>query len=91
MLIVLFPAVAFFSYTAIFMVYKGKEFMEYKLTQYQKIMPAKDYTKLLADFQENADRYTHPVFQGSIMFITLFAVGFIVALLATWWISRRTK
>lgn len=89
LLIVIFPAVAFFIYTAIFMNVMGEDFLQYSITQMQQSMPAKDFEKYKAELDKNKDLYLNPFFQGFIMFITVYAIGFIVALISAWILTRK--
>jgi len=89
LLIVIFPAIAFFIYTAIFMNVMGEDFLQYSIAQMKTSMPAKDYEKYLVEINKNKDMYLNPFFQGFIMFITVYAIGFVVALVSTWFITRK--
>lgn len=89
LLIVIFPAIGFFLYTAVFMNVMGEDFLQYSIEQMKGTMPAKDYEKYLAEINQNKDMYLNPFFQGAIMFITVYAIGFIVALVSAWGLTRK--
>ena len=89
LLILIFPAIAFFIYTAIFMNVMGEEFLQYSIAQMKQTLSAKEYEKYMKQMNENKAMYINPFFQGFIMFLTVYALGFIVSLISAWVLTRK--
>lgn len=81
-LIALLPSAAFFIYTAILFAVKGEELVA---NTYQNIPEEQ-----LAQFEANKELFLNPFFQGAVMFATVFVIGFIIALLSSWLLQRKT-
>ncbi len=70
-LIVLVPSVAMGLFTIVFFYIRAEEWLAYALGN----MPSEQE----AQFQANEALFTHPFFQGGVMFITALLIGMVVA------------
>ena len=82
-IISLFPSAAFFIYTALLFLFQGEEFM----TRMYQNVPEEQ----LAQFEANKELYLNPLFQGGVMFATVFLIGFVIALISSWILLRRKQ
>ena len=82
-MIALVPSLAFCLYMILFFMWKGQEWSEYALRN----LPEPQRIQ----FEQNAELYMNPFFQGVIMFITVFVIGFIIALISSFILKRGPK
>ena len=80
LLITLFPSVIIAICTIILILFLGDEFMNYALEYYKTTVSAAEYAEIEA--QVNNPIMQNPLFQGLVMFVTVFLLGFIVSLVS---------
>lgn len=81
-LIALFPSVAVFFYTVLFFNYYGDAYLEYANTHMQKTMSADEFAQYQAQVEAMSGMMKSPVFQGGVMFLTVFIIGLVVSVLS---------
>ena len=79
-LIALLPAAAFFLYNVGFFTLYGEQFAEYSLQS----MSAEQRAQLEA----NKELFMNPFFQGLVMFLTVYVIGFALSLLSAMVLQR---
>lgn len=82
-LIALVPSIAFGIYCIIFFATQGDKWMTYA----QENMPAEQWEQ----FQAAPDFFMNPFFQGFVMFITVFLIGFAYAVVSALLVKRQKK
>lgn len=80
-LITLFPSFAFALFTIVQFLLQGEEMMEY----YRQNMPVAEQEK----WGENLEMLQNPFFQGVIMFLTVFMIGFIITIISAMVLKRQ--
>lgn len=80
-LIALIPSAAFFLYTVCFFFFAGDKFMEFFKEQASP--------EQMEQFQANLSLFMNPLFQGLIMFLTVFFIGFFIAVLSALILQRK--
>ncbi|MFN7115543.1 MAG: DUF4199 domain-containing protein [Saprospiraceae bacterium] len=81
LLITLFPSLAFALFTIVQFLLQGDEMMEY----YKQNMPAAEQEQ----WGENLEMLQNPIFQGFIMFLTVFMIGFIITIISAMVLKRQ--
>lgn len=79
----LIPALGFFLYTIVFFKVAGPEFTAYALEN----MPEEQKEQMAG----NMDLFLNPVFQGAIMFLTVFFMGLLVSLVAALFLGNKRQ
>lgn len=77
----LFPSIAMGLLTVILFLVKGDAMMEY----YTKNMPVAEQQQM----QANLALYSNPFFQGAVMFLTVFLIGLVIAIVAAMVLKRQ--
>ncbi|HMQ49985.1 MAG TPA: DUF4199 domain-containing protein [Saprospiraceae bacterium] len=79
----LIPALGFFLYTIVFFKVAGQEFTDYALEN----MPQEQKEQMAG----NMELFLNPFFQGFIMFLTVFFIGLIIALISALLLGGKNK
>lgn len=82
-LITLLPSAAFGIYMIVFFYLYGAQWTEYAMTN----MPEEQKIQ----FQQAPEIFMNPFFQGLIMFVTVFIVGFIISLISAFILKKENK
>ena len=80
--IALIPAICMFFYTMFFFKVWGEDFMEWAENDFRATMSPEEFDVMMAQMQAYGNPDEHLVFQGFVMFATVFIIGVIVSLVS---------
>ena len=88
-LITLLPSTFMFVWSILFFAIWGDEFQVWADAHYQESMSSAEYVAYQEQLTQMGNLYTNPFFQGLIMFLTVFILGFIVTIISTLILQKK--
>lgn len=88
LIMVALSSFAYAFYMAIFMNFMHEPFLQYFVATQKAVLSAEDFKLFMEELEVRGDLYRSPVYHAGLGFITSFALGFLMSLLAAWRISK---
>lgn len=93
-LIALFPSLAFGMYDLIYILYLNPDFndlyFEHYLNEMKASMTKEEFAVAKSEVESQKEFWSNPFMQFTVMFLTVFVIGFIMALLSSMILKTKT-
>jgi hypothetical protein len=90
-LITLITSALFFVYSVIYFTVYGDEFRAWAEAHFKQTFSTEEYQEYLAQVAQMSPLYESALFQGMVMFMTVFFIGLIITLISSTILKDRTK
>lgn len=93
--IIVFPSLAFGLFNVIYVEFLDPQFLDsyynYQVEEVRRTAPPAEVNARILEMQQQREQFSNPLVQFVVMFLSVFAVGLIVAIISALLLKRKAK